>query len=452
MVVSSVGTPSWRRRRWATGPSCSIPIRRHPPVPLANEHLVAAYDDPVGVASVGVRLRRRDHRVRESARCGTRRVGRHGRGVPVAGIGPDRPGPDRREGVPRRQRLPGRRVRRAAGCRRAGVDPSLVEGGAIVKTARLGYDGKGQRFVVGVAQTLAAWAELGGVDAVVERRLDLDSRAQRDRRPHRGSAASRPGRSPRTVTSTGSSISRWCRRRCRARLADRAVGLAMAIADALDYVGVLAVELFVVTASCSSTNSRRDPHNSGHWTLDACVTSQFEQQVRAVCGLGLGSTAMTAPSIAMVNLLGDLWANGDAGLDRRARRSVTPSCTSTASRTPRPGRKMGHLTVTSDVGVGRGGPRPRAPRRRHPLTAQFVVCGSFPVVRVIRNLPQTGRASGSVGVGGFDVEGLDATVGVTGEPTGGRVRGSGRRFPTASHRTGCGGSPRRPAGSRPGCS
>jgi 5-(carboxyamino)imidazole ribonucleotide synthase len=90
------------------------------------------------------------------------------------------------------------------------------------------------------------------------------------------------------------------------------------------------------------------PHNSGHWTLDACVTSQFEQQIRAVCGLGLGSTAMTAPSIAMVNLLGDLWAGGEPDWsvvleDGAAKLHLYGKSEA------RPGRKMGHLTVTSDV-------------------------------------------------------------------------------------------------------
>jgi 5-(carboxyamino)imidazole ribonucleotide synthase len=132
------------------------------------------------------------------------------------------------------------------------------------------------------------------------------------------------------------------------RLADRAVGLAMAIADALDYVGVLAVELFVVDGELLVNELAPRPHNSGHWTLDACVTSQFEQQVRAVCGLGLGKTAMTAPSIAMVNLLGDLWANGDPDWsavfdDPDAKLHLYGKSHA------RPGRKMGHLTVTSDV-------------------------------------------------------------------------------------------------------
>jgi 5-(carboxyamino)imidazole ribonucleotide synthase len=131
-------------------------------------------------------------------------------------------------------------------------------------------------------------------------------------------------------------------------VADRAVGLASAIADALGYVGVLAVEMFLVAGELLVNELAPRPHNSGHWTLDASATSQYEQQIRAVCGLGLGPTRMTAPSIAMVNLLGGLWANGTPDwsvvLDEpRAKLHLY------GKDEPRPGRKMGHLTVTSPV-------------------------------------------------------------------------------------------------------
>ena len=79
----------------------------------------------------------------------------------------------------------------------------------------------------------------------------------------------------------------------------------------LDYVGVLAVEMFVVDGRLLVNELAPRPHNSGHWTLDAARTSQFEQQVRAVCGVGLGDPSLTAPAVAMVNLLGDLWADGE---------------------------------------------------------------------------------------------------------------------------------------------
>jgi len=227
------------------------------------------------------------------------------------------------------------------------IEPSLVDGGAVVKTARLGYDGKGQRSVDGVAQTLAAWAELGGVPCVVERRRDLQTELSVIvARTVDGRVEAWPVAENRHVggvldlTVVPAAVPR--------KVADRAVGLAMAIADALDYVGVLAVELFVVDGELLVNELAPRPHNSGHWTLDACVTSQFEQQVRAVCGLGLGSTAMTAQSVAMVNLLGDLWEGGEPDWtivfdDPRAKLHLYGKSQA------RPGRKMGHLTVTSDV-------------------------------------------------------------------------------------------------------
>ena len=80
--------------------------------------------------------------------------------------------------------------------------------------------------------------------------------------------------------------------------------------------------MFVVDGELLVNELAPRPHNSGHWTLDASTTSQYEQQIRAVCGVGLGRTTMTAPSIAMVNLLGDVWADGEPDWERRARRAA----------------------------------------------------------------------------------------------------------------------------------
>ena len=225
------------------------------------------------------------------------------------------------------------------------IDASLVDAGAIVKTARLGYDGKGQRTVVGVAETHAAWADLGGVACVVEQRLELDTELSVIvGRTASGDVEAWPVAENTHVD--GILDLSVVPAAVPAKLADRAVGLAMAIADALDYVGVLGVELFVAEGELLVNELAPRPHNSGHWTLDACITSQYEQQVRALCGLGLGSPAMTAPAIAMVNLLGDLWEGGDpdwaAVLDEpKAKLHLYGKAEA------RPGRKMGHLTVTA---------------------------------------------------------------------------------------------------------
>ena len=132
-------------------------------------------------------------------------------------------------------------------------------------------------------------------------------------------------------------------------LAADAAALAVSIAEHLDFVGVLAVELFVSDGRLLVNELAPRPHNSGHWTLDAAVTSQFEQQVRAVCGLALGPPDLTRSTVAMVNLLGDLWSGGEpawagALADPAARLHLYGKAAA------RPGRKMGHLTVlgTSD--------------------------------------------------------------------------------------------------------
>ncbi len=130
----------------------------------------------------------------------------------------------------------------------------------------------------------------------------------------------------------------------RPQIADRAVGLAMAIADALGYVGVLAVEFFVVDGQVLVNEIAPRPHNSGHWTLDVSQTSQFEQQIRAVCGLGLGDTSMTAPGAAMANLLGDLWDRSEPDW-ARVFDHATVALHLYGKTIARPGRKMGHLTA-----------------------------------------------------------------------------------------------------------
>jgi 5-(carboxyamino)imidazole ribonucleotide synthase len=224
---------------------------------------------------------------------------------------------------------------------------AFVDSGAVVKTARLGYDGKGQRRVRGLAEIHAAHAELGGVACVVERALELETelsvivaRTADGRIEPWAVAENRHVNGVLDLTVVPAAVD--------ARTVDRATGLAMAIADALDYAGVLAVELFVVDGELLVNEIAPRPHNSGHWTLDGSATSQFEQQIRAVCGVGLGDTAMTTPAVAMVNLLGDLWDDGPPNWtsaldDPRAKLHLYGKSEA------RTGRKMGHLTVLSEV-------------------------------------------------------------------------------------------------------
>jgi 5-(carboxyamino)imidazole ribonucleotide synthase len=127
-------------------------------------------------------------------------------------------------------------------------------------------------------------------------------------------------------------------------VSNEAVEIARCVLERLGVVGVLCVEFFVTRDGKLLINELAPrPHNSGHLTVDACVTSQFEQQLRAVCGLPLGSTAMHRPA-AMANLLGDQWSKGEP--DWRAVCSYPDVKLHLYGKLePRPGRKMGHLTA-----------------------------------------------------------------------------------------------------------
>jgi 5-(carboxyamino)imidazole ribonucleotide synthase len=128
--------------------------------------------------------------------------------------------------------------------------------------------------------------------------------------------------------------------------AERAVALAREVVERLDVVGVLCVEMFVLPSGDLLINELAPrPHNSGHLTIDACPTSQFAQQVRAVCGLPLGDTELWQPA-AMANLLGDLWAGGEPRWEAAlAVPGVHLHLYGKAE--PRAGRKMGHLTAVA---------------------------------------------------------------------------------------------------------
>jgi 5-(carboxyamino)imidazole ribonucleotide synthase len=127
-------------------------------------------------------------------------------------------------------------------------------------------------------------------------------------------------------------------------VATQATEIGRTILEALDYVGVLCIEFFLSTDNELMVNELAPrPHNSGHLTFDAAVTSQFEQQVRAICGLPLGSTELLRPA-AMANLLGDLWAEGEPDW-AAACRMPDVKLHLYGKVTPKPGRKMGHLTA-----------------------------------------------------------------------------------------------------------
>ena len=223
---------------------------------------------------------------------------------------------------------------------------------AILKSTRLGYDGKGQRRVDSVAGVAAAFAELGRVPCVLEALLPLDlelsvvaarSSAGEFRAFPVAENAHVDGILDLTVVPA----------RVSADLADEAATIAHRIAAALDYRGVFAVELFVVGGRLLVNELAPRPHNSGHWTLDACRTSQFEQQVRAVCGLPLGDTALDSP-VAMLNVLGDAWTGGTPDWPAVLAHPGT-KLHLYGKRAPRPGRKMGHVNVLAISADGAAG-------------------------------------------------------------------------------------------------
>lgn len=217
----------------------------------------------------------------------------------------------------------------------------------ILKTAGFGYDGKGQVRVRKPEDALAAWESIGRVEAVFEEFVDFEcelsvvaARSVHGEFVHYGVVENRHANHILDLTIAPAGVPQ--------HVADEAVEIAHAVLDALDVVGVLCVEFFYTRQGKLLINELAPrPHNSGHFTFDANTTSQFEQQLRAVCGLPLGATQQLAPA-AMVNLLGDVWANGEpdwaaALADPQVKLHLY------GKPEPRKGRKMGHITVLAET-------------------------------------------------------------------------------------------------------
>ncbi len=213
---------------------------------------------------------------------------------------------------------------------------------AILKTARFGYDGKGQATIASRADLGQAFAQWKRVPCVLEERLALEREISVIlARAADGQVAVFPvaeNRHARGILDVSIAPARVPE-----DLAAQASALATRIAQALDYVGVLAVEMFVVGGRLLVNEIAPRPHNSGHYTIDACRTSQFEQQVRVLCGLPLGDTTLHTPAV-MVNLLGDIWGAGEPRWDAVLRHAGA-HLHLYGKREARPGRKMGHVTV-----------------------------------------------------------------------------------------------------------
>ena len=245
-------------------------------------------------------------------------------------------------------------IRSTEDCTRA--DASLFPG--ILKAARLGYDGKGQVRVSSTTELAQSFIELGQVACVLEKRVDLHSEVSvLLARGFDGSIVTWP--IALNVHRDGILFSSSIPADLSPVLAERVIVQAKAIASAMRYVGVLCIEFFVSRDGSVCVNEMAPrPHNSGHWTLDASVTSQFEQQARGLAGLPLGDTRALAPAV-MLNLLGDLWFESPhgTGLARepdwaRVLRELPQAKLHLYGKAhARPGRKMGHLTVVADTPV-----------------------------------------------------------------------------------------------------
>jgi len=230
--------------------------------------------------------------------------------------------------------------------------PRLLPG--IVKSARFGYDGKGQVSVASMDDIRAAWRDMNAGACVLERRIALATEVSVIvARNERGETSTWPVAENRHRD--GILDVSIIPARVDEALADRAREIATGVASALDYRGVLCVEMFVSRDGELLVNEIAPrPHNSGHFTIDACVTSQFEQQARVLADLPLGDTRQHTPAV-MVNLLGDLWF-ADAAQSSPREPAWTEVLEHPAAklhlygkREPRRGRKMGHVTCLGET-------------------------------------------------------------------------------------------------------
>ncbi|MDB5347747.1 MAG: phosphoribosylaminoimidazole carboxylase, ATPase subunit [Schlesneria sp.] len=218
---------------------------------------------------------------------------------------------------------------------------------AVLKTADWGYDGKGQTVIRSAEEAPSAWAKLNAPHAILETFIDYESELSvvAARGVNGDFASYGPIGNSHSNHILDVSI---CPARVPQHVAAEAVEIARAVLERMDVVGVLCVEFFLTRDGRLLINETAPrPHNSGHLTIDAHVTCQFEQQVRAICGLPLGSSEQRSPS-AMANLLGDVWANGEPNWPALlAYPSVKLHLY--GKREARPGRKMGHLTALAST-------------------------------------------------------------------------------------------------------
>jgi 5-(carboxyamino)imidazole ribonucleotide synthase len=232
----------------------------------------------------------------------------------------------------------------------AAISDELLPG--ILKTVRMGYDGKGQVRVRSREDVRAAWESMGQVTCLLEKMLPLAYEVSvLTARGADGASVVYPIAENVhrdgilfTTTVPGPNVSGEC--------AQKAQDAARAIVAELGYVGVLCIEFFVLADGSLVVNEMAPrPHNSGHYTIDACVTSQFAQQVRAMARLPLGDVRQHSPAV-MLNILGDVWFDGASGTPREPAWDQVLALPGAnlhlyGKDDPRRGRKMGHVTFVA---------------------------------------------------------------------------------------------------------
>lgn len=224
---------------------------------------------------------------------------------------------------------------------RPGLDAALVAIGtpAILKSRRFGYDGKGQARIGTRAEAADAWAALNGAPAIVEGFVNFDDEfSVLLCRSREGEIAFWDA----PLNTHFDGILDRCDVPAPARLQPaiaEAQALSRKVADALDYCGVLALEFFASAQGAVFNEMAPRVHNSGHWTIEGALSSQFENHIRAICGLPLGATGLVVPEVSMQNLVGD-----DVDAWREILADPSAHLHLYGKREARPGRKMGHVT------------------------------------------------------------------------------------------------------------
>ena len=321
-----------------------------PAMQIAAHPLVGAYDDPAALDRLG-------------AACDAVTI--EFENVPAASLerlaGLTRVAPSARSVAVAQDRAREKRAAARHGLRpvphasietEADVDAAIRTAGlpAILKTSRLGYDGRGQSACADAAEVRAAWDAVGRVPCVLERRIELVAELSVVlARGLDGVSIAFPVAA--NVHEAGVLATSTVPSGASAALEAEVRRQAVALADGLDHHGVLGVEFFVDAHGAPWFNEMAPrPHNSGHYTLDATATSQFEQQLRALCALPLGDTTLRTP-VAMVNLLGDLWRGDDPPAWAAALGADGARLHLYGKARARPGRKMGHVNCPGADGA-----------------------------------------------------------------------------------------------------